>query len=574
MAKKKYIFIISALLVLVIAACFFLFIKDDKSLTGKKQLQYPDANIILIVIDSLRADHLGCYGYHRDTSPEIDKLASEGIIFKNMLAQSSWTRPGTASILTGLYPRNHGANTREDRLVDKVDLLPEILEKHGYISYGFVANGNAGAGVGFNQGYKKFIRFGEKVRPSNPNIHVRSDIINRRISEFIQQLGPGQTSKNFIYIHYADPHAPYIPKEKHFSRSNKITFTTEFFRTLSKMSRVERLRVKKEMINAYDDEILFGDKMIGNLIQILKKNNMYANSIIIITSDHGEEFFEHGRRGHGVSLYQEQLKVPLIIHLPDRIHWEIDEIANQVDIAPTLLSLLKIPVPQHIDGINLLNNKKPSYRYSFAELNLNKMVLSSVQTSRDKLIEGFHHTFPKYKGKRWFKEKAVFETTDESLELIIKSFYKKRTIRVLVDGNIVKQLVITPKKQIINISLPPSESKKMVTIKSLTPCQSPKDLGINKNHRCFGFLLIDSRNVKVNNILNEPKQEYYILTKDTAEKNNRYYQKQFKKAIVVLRKVVKGYFSDECFTPSGKKPVTYNKEQLKVLKTLGYIQGK
>jgi arylsulfatase A-like enzyme len=127
----------------------FLFVKDNKNLIGNRQLHYPDANIILIVIDTLRADHLGCYGYRRDTSTEIEKLAAEGIIFKHMLAKSSWTWASTASILTGLYPRNHEANTKKDRLADEIYLLPEILEKHDYNSYAFVANGNASAGVGF-----------------------------------------------------------------------------------------------------------------------------------------------------------------------------------------------------------------------------------------------------------------------------------------------------------------------------------------------------------------------------------------------------------------------------------------
>jgi arylsulfatase A-like enzyme len=198
-------------LLILIAGYFFVFKGKDSSSFPYK---YPNANVILIVIDTLRADHLGCYGYQRNTSPVIDGLAKEGIIFKNTLAQSSWTKPGTASILSGLYPKNHGANTITDSLAEDVNLLPEILEQHGFRSYAFTSNSVVSEPVGFNQGYEKFFLLNEKVGRST--IHARSDMVNRTILPFIEKMQ--KRSKNFIYIHYMDPHEPYIPKEKNFQK--------------------------------------------------------------------------------------------------------------------------------------------------------------------------------------------------------------------------------------------------------------------------------------------------------------------------------------------------------------------
>ncbi|UCH95986.1 MAG: sulfatase [Candidatus Aminicenantes bacterium] len=569
MAKRKFVLVIlSLVVVLIITACFFLFIKNKK-ITSR--LQYPDANVILILIDTLRADHLGCYGYPRNTSPEIDKLAKEGIIFKNMLAQTSWTRPGTASILSGLYPKNHGANTREDSLAEEINLLPEILGKYGYTSYAFVANGNAGLPVGFNQGYKKFFSFPERLNKDPLNIHVRSDMVNESLLKFIRKLE--DTSNNFIYVHYMDPHAPYIPKEKHFSKSNKMMFPIDFFRsgTIHSLDEDKQRQAVEEMINAYDDEILYNDKMIGCLLQTLKMKNMYSNSIIIITSDHGEEFFEHGDLSHGLTLYDEQLKVPLIIRLPDKIHMTIDEIANQVDICPTVLSLLKIPIPKYIDGINLLNNKKDPKPYSYAELHKDRFVFSSIQTSTDKLIEGIRLPPPQEFKHRWFNEKAVIETGENSLELVVRSFLKDRTIRVLSDGQPVKEFVITEKKQVFNIPLPKSGKKKIVTIKSLTPCEPLENPGKNQKKQCLAFCIYNSRNVNLKNVVGEFRKEYYVLAEDPGEGKNQYKLKKFKKTIMLLRKKLKDYLLNKNVTPLSKKPVIFDQEQLKALKALGYI---
>lgn len=568
MSKTKHKLKFIKIVILITAFSLLSANCKKKNLSSYK---YPDANIILILIDTLRADHLGCYGYHRNTSPEIDKLANEGIIFKNMLAQTSWTRPGTASILTGLYPKNHGANTRDDTLAEEINLLSEILGKFGYTSYAYVANGNAGKNVGFNQGYEKFFQFQSDLNRPDQNIHVRSNELNDSLFKLIQQLE--NTTNNFIYVHYVDPHAPYIPKEKHFSRSNKITFSVDLVNTkkVHNMSKEKRRKTLKEMINAYDDEILFNDKMIGNLIRVLKKKNMYSNSIIIITSDHGEEFFEHGDLSHGMTLYEEQLRVPLIIRLPHRVHREIYKIANQVDIGPTILSLLKIPVPQYMDGHDILDEKAAERRYSFAELDLDTNIIFSIQNMKNKFLEVVSLPDLNPNNSHWFKQKAIIATGEDSLELIIDSLHKERFIRVLANGNPVEKLKITPLKQTFNIRLPELDGKKTIVIRSLTPCQVPKILGMNRDTRCLSFRIYYSKNVNENSLLGELYHEYYVLSDDPGEKNNFFYQTKFKKIIMQLRKKLKGYKLEKRSLQLNKKPVIFDEEQQKALKVLGYI---
>lgn len=558
MKKMKYLPALLLSLV-IIAACL------------SKPGEEKRPNVILIVIDALRADHLGCYGYHRNTSPEIEKLAKEGIIFKNMYAQSSWTRPGTASILSGLFPKNHGANTNKDPLPGEVNLLPEILGEYGYHSYAFVGNTHVSQTVGFNQGFKEFFYFQEKDVKRVPNIYVRSDELNDSLSPFIRQLD--DTSNNFIYIHYMDPHHPYLPKEKHFSKENKKRFTNAFSlpKAISSMNEEKRRILLDEAINAYDDEILYNDKMVGNLVQMLKRKNMDSNSIIIITSDHGEEFFEHGNFTHGKSLYDEQLKVPLIIRVPGKTHKTINEIANQVDILPTVLSLLEIPIPKSIDGIDLLKSKRTPNLASYAELSINQFSLSSIQTSKHKLIEGVSFPYGNNDNYKWFKERALIEADDDSLELVIKSFYKNRNIRVLSDGVPIDTFTISTEKQVFNIRLPGSKRKKMVTIESLTPCQVPRQLKISDDKRCLAFCIFNSRNVNVKRFLSGIYKEYYTLTEDPGEKNNRYDHPESREIITLLKKNLKKYLLNKKGAGLSKKPVKFSKEQIKALKTLGYM---
>ena len=365
-----------------------------------------DCNVILLLIDTLRADHMGCYGYYRETTPEIDKFAKESVIFKNMIAQCSWTRPSTTSILSGLYLKNHGVYAINQTLSEDVLILPEILQDNGYHTYAFISNGIVSEHAGFNQGYdhfndRLFARLMKERREQNnlsadPNgavFYINSKNLNEEVFEFVRENVTSRFN-NFIYIHYMDPHGPYNPEVKHFSADNKIQLGNDTRRLLGpknvsqafleEKTEKERQQIFQEMINSYDDEILINDDSVGELFEFLKSQGMYDNSIIIILADHGEEFYEHGGFAHGRTLYEEQLKVPLIIKVPNIGHKVIDEQVNHIDVVPTVLDLLGIDSGVEFDGVNVLDGKY--HEFSYSELEFHKNKKSAIRTLELKLI--------------------------------------------------------------------------------------------------------------------------------------------------------------------------------------------
>lgn len=269
-------------------------------------------NLILISIDTLRPDHLGCYGYQRATSPHLDELASRSLLFENAISASSWTLPATASLLTGLHPNTHGVLGNErSYLVDGVTTLPEVLRARGISTAAFSANFLVNAAMNLDQGFERFD-------------HVFEDAagVNRDLLHWIEERGPHQF---FAYVHYMEPHSPYsAPGEyrQHFDPEH--VETRDYSGPLPERWRtggVAREFSKAELdhlISLYDAEIYYWDVQFRLLLDRLEQLGLLDHTLLIVTADHGEEFFEHGGLGHGMTLYQELIQVPLIFHDPRR----------------------------------------------------------------------------------------------------------------------------------------------------------------------------------------------------------------------------------------------------------------
>ncbi len=349
----------------------------------------PRPNIIIYLIDTLRADHLGVYGYPRPTSPHIDRFAADALLFENAHAQSSWTRPTVVSLLTGLAPRAHRVNHVRDSLPDSVETLGEILTRHGYLTVGFVTNGNAGPEFGLDRGFLDYSFLREsKERPSH---HQLSDRLNASLFRWLEER-PAERPF-FLYAHATDPHAPYTPPEPFLERfapnAEPSVGSLESVREIHLGRRQVSDRTRGDLIDLYDAEIAFNDDQFGRLLERLKELDLYDSSLIILLSDHGEEFFDHGNWGHGNNLYQEQLAVPLILKLPGnrRAGERIRSLANQTDVMPTLLSLLDLHVPAAITGRNLLSADEFTTVPSFAYLSrLDDRAMRSVTSQGWKLI--------------------------------------------------------------------------------------------------------------------------------------------------------------------------------------------
>ena len=288
-------------------------------------------NVLLYVIDTLRADHLPTYGYPRNTMPRLDELAREAVVFEHAYSPAARTRPSTASLLTGQYPSRHRAQLGRGLAAD-TETLAEALRAHGRSTWAFVANGNVFApGFGFDQGFDVF----RSVRGSAPTKAARATAVHEAVRPLLRAHAD---EPFFAYIHSVDPHAPYDPPPRFAGR----------FRAGDVARRAPSTREA-----LYDEELAAQDAALGELVDTLKELRLLDRTLILVVGDHGEEFFEHGGWEHGSRLYQEQIRVPAILRLPKAaggVAGRVPSPLSLVDAAPTLLGLLGLPALSHAQG--------------------------------------------------------------------------------------------------------------------------------------------------------------------------------------------------------------------------------
>jgi len=306
-------------------------------------------NVVLVVIDTLRADRLSCYGHGRATSPTIDRLAAEGLRCERAYASSSWTIPGTASVLTGLPPPAHGLGVEDSNyLPDRLDTLPRLFAQAGFVTAGFTTNPLVDGSRNFDQGFATFVN-----EPWVPT----PDVIEE-VEEWIAGVGP---SRFFLYLHPTDPHAPYRASPESMARQG-VTPTDEFGQELlpTTLNRwfagdVERAFVERAVSYAsdvYDAEIDLIDEMLGRVLHALDAAGHGEDTIVCITSDHGEEFLDHDLVSHFNQLYPESVHVPLVLWGPGVPRGEVVPLpVENRHVAPTLLALAGLEAP--MGGVDL-----------------------------------------------------------------------------------------------------------------------------------------------------------------------------------------------------------------------------
>lgn len=351
-------------------------------------------NVLIYMIDTLRADHLGCYGYDRPTSPEIDRFAKEATLFTEAQAQSPWTRPSVASVFTGLYPQVHAVNGRDDALPQEAVPVAELLYDAGYETAAVITNGNVNKKFGFARGFESFTWLRERAQTAE--VHELSDRVNEKTFAWLERRDPERPF--FLYLHTTDPHGPYTPRSPYRERFAPAATDPE----LGSNARISELgrpdgpvdpEILQSVVGLYDAEIAFNDAAFGALVEKLRELDLYDSTLIMLLSDHGEEFKEHGRMAHGKSLFDEQLSVPLIVRFPDgRAQGErIAGTARQVDVLPTILDYVGETISQSVQGRSLLPLvagvdpaafDEPSYSY----LDLDGRRIESVGAQGRKLI--------------------------------------------------------------------------------------------------------------------------------------------------------------------------------------------
>lgn len=295
---------------------------------GRQQVERP--NVLLISVDTLRADHLGTYGYERSVSPNLDALAAESVVFENAMASASWTLPSFASVMTGQFPETHRCWNVKSRLDSSLPTMAEIMSVSGYETTCYVSHFALSRKFGLQQG---FVHFDDQadfaVEGSNQTI-TSPQVDQRAVKWFEQRASVEDGAPWFLWLHYFDPHADY---QSHAGAPDELNGTDE--------------------VSRYDNEIHFTDQSIGRVLQSLDDLGLDENTIIIFHSDHGEEFGDHGGAHHGRTLHREVLRVPLFIRAPGIRPARVTELVRTVDILPTVMDLVDLAVPVDIAGQSL-----------------------------------------------------------------------------------------------------------------------------------------------------------------------------------------------------------------------------
>jgi len=297
--------------------------------------QRKDLNVLFVLVDTLRADRVGSYGYGRPTTPNLDALAEQGIAFERVLSQSSWTKTSMASLWTATFPLHNGVVRYDDVLPPAATLPAERFREAGFRTAGIWRNGWVAPNFGFDQGFEFYTnpRPGrerariERGNPSAEGLPGSDEDVATSAFEFLESYG---RERFFLYLHLMDLHQyVYDDKAQRFGTSYS---------------------------DVYDQSLNWTDRVIGAVVAKLEEVGAQERTIVVVASDHGEAFLEHGFEGHARNLYREVAYVPLLIALPFRLARgiRVSEQVSNVDVWPTILDLVGLPALPNVDGQSLL----------------------------------------------------------------------------------------------------------------------------------------------------------------------------------------------------------------------------
>lgn len=314
------------------------------------------ANLIVILPDAARADHFSSFGYARDTTPHADALFSESVVFSQAYCTAPDTKSSVASLFTSQFPDTHGALGVHTPFPTDCATLPEMMQDQGYVTVAFSANPFLAKLFGCGRGFDEFREiFAEANLQPNQMGYVPADLV---VSAFDEWLDEHSEDRFFAYLHVLQPHQPYTPPNPFAAK----------FRANGHNPTSYRAEVRKA---AYDCNLAYADHALGELIDAVARRDLLERSVIVMLSDHGEAFKEHGHFGHNTTVYQEMIYVPLALRLPSRCGVRTgvrSEVISLVDAMPTLVDILGIPMPDTIQGRSraglLVGNEEESASYA------------------------------------------------------------------------------------------------------------------------------------------------------------------------------------------------------------------
>jgi len=368
LSKIKKVFLLALILNFFIGSGFLLAADEPKEV---KPASYAGYNVIFVSFDALQAAHTSCLGYFRKTTPNIDRFAKEGFLFSNAVSQSSWTVPATMSYFTSMYPSQHklinkySTYTNEEKILSnlktlspEVVTLAQVLKENGYITGGFTGDAGVGSVFGFAQGFDEYFE-GPKFGG-----------MDKSIPAALAWLKDNSKNKFFIFLHGYDVHGQFDPPGGFTREFVEPPYTGKLQGGKEEEAKIRETGLEKGPVKLTDEDVRFWralydekikdvDERFGLFVDDLRKMGLLENTIIILVSDHGTEFYEHRRFDHGFSLYDELVHVPIILWLPQANKGGvIKDQVRAIDVMPTLLDLLGIKVSDKVSrqmqGVSLV----------------------------------------------------------------------------------------------------------------------------------------------------------------------------------------------------------------------------
>ncbi len=359
-------------------------------------------NVLLITLCTVRADHMSVYGYPRRTTPHLERLAAEATVYRQSVAAGNMTLISHASLFTGLYGFEHGAHCglgapHGRSLDERYDTLAEVLRKNGYFTAAVGANTwflirkyNLQQGFEYYdvRGSKLYLqelpryvvrcRFGELLGDRLPYRDLQrwtrdAGEINREVLKVLEGVR-ASGGPFFLFVNYVDAHGPYLPPEPFrsmfagYDRSFRLSDYYRLWREVLTQRRQISYQERLHLISQYDGAIAYVDHCLGRLFSEMKRMGLYDNTLVIITSDHGEAFGERGVIGHASTVYQDQIRVPLVIRYPkQRVGSVVDEVTSGVDVFPTVMGVVRLRGPDGLAGRSLVERWNAAGRAVFSE---------------------------------------------------------------------------------------------------------------------------------------------------------------------------------------------------------------
>jgi choline-sulfatase len=318
----------------------------------------PARNLIVVLIDTLRVDHTRVYDpSSRVVAEQLGRIAAESTVFERAWVQENWTKPSTATLLTGLFPTTHQTKTETNKVPDSVVLASQHFKSQDFATAAFIANGYVSGKFGFERGWDAWTNY---VREGKPN---RAQFVADDVIAWLDKRP--KEKRFFLYVHTIDPHVPYMPPREYLAKYDDEPYSgpvvgTQTAEVLEKI-KIGALRLgdrdKRRLEALYDGEISYHDDHLARMFAAFESDGLLDDSLVVVTSDHGEEFFDHGSVGHGHSMYEELLHVPLLVRTPsadERAARRSGVEVGLVDVLPTACEILGVPCPAEVEGRSLV----------------------------------------------------------------------------------------------------------------------------------------------------------------------------------------------------------------------------